>query len=96
MAARGGGCNRLTVTGWVTGEDMVASIRFALAWARLHRGMIAELFSGGGEAPTGPRAGGDATRLFALDVGRRDLDFFVTVGGETTRKYGASVRPRVG
>lgn len=98
MAARGGGCNRLAVTGWVTGEDMVASIRFALAWARLHRGMIAKLFFGGGEASAGPatRADDDATRLLALDVYRRDLDFFVTVGGANARKHGASVRPRMG
>lgn len=87
------GSNKLITTGWVTGEDMVESMRVALAWARLHRHAIAAMFLGEEGAPAG-RAGNDVLRLLPVDLGRTDLDFYVSLGKHRVRKYGSSVGPR--
>lgn len=95
-ATKSRGSNKLITTGWVTGEDMVESIRCALAWARLHRHTIATMFLGEGGAVPSPadRTGDEVLRLLPVDLGRTDLDFYASLGNQSVRKYGSSVGPR--
>jgi hypothetical protein len=62
---------------------MVASIRCALAWARLHCKAIARLFQ------QEEHRTGDSVLL--VDMGRRDLDYYVDLCKDDLKKSGSSV-----
>lgn len=80
-----GGTGHLTLTGYATGEAIVSSIRCAIAWARLHHREISQAF--GAEEPEGRIA-------LMVDVGRRDLDYYVELSNEEQKKFGSSVGGR--
>lgn len=88
VADRGSG--QLVVTGNVRDEAMVASVRCALVWFRLHWEAVARLVLGG----DGEEAGG----LVEVDMGRQDLDYYVEMNDlsvlSTRAKCGTSVSER--